>query len=330
MKNSETIGMNRVQWVDTAKGIGILLVVIGHVTFCPWPLKQVIYSCHMPLFFFLSGLFAKNNLSWNYVWVRFKRLVFPYYIFTALSCFLYFALAKAGLDIYADALKTDLRVESLLGAGLLWFLPCLFCVNILMGIVLKIRSEVLRIVSLLFISTIGLLSENSIWPFHLNAAFVGTIFCFAGWRMKNYLLGKIKPIIGFLTTVIFIICSWHLISTPSIGTTDFYSCEYMGAGHSVIQLFVFFLSSFSGLFSVLFLSQQVDSLKIFRNLGCDSLYIYAMHFPVVLMGCVLCFHIFGGQVPFPYMETLLIAIGVLIIIELGFVIFRCVKGGGSS
>lgn len=41
--------------VDILKGIAILLVVIGHFS----PVQQVenfIYSFHMPLFFFLSGI----------------------------------------------------------------------------------------------------------------------------------------------------------------------------------------------------------------------------------------------------------------------------------
>ena len=46
-------GKTRIGWVDTAKGIGLLLVIIGHL---PIPLVPVwIYTFHMPLFFFLSG-----------------------------------------------------------------------------------------------------------------------------------------------------------------------------------------------------------------------------------------------------------------------------------
>lgn len=40
-------------WLDTAKGIGIILVIIGHSMF---PMHTLIDSFHMPLFFVLSGL----------------------------------------------------------------------------------------------------------------------------------------------------------------------------------------------------------------------------------------------------------------------------------
>lgn len=65
----------RTEWIDSAKAIGIILVVYGHVILglhdssinyqgLGYDLQhRVIYSLHMPLFFFLSGLFAKK-------WVR--------------------------------------------------------------------------------------------------------------------------------------------------------------------------------------------------------------------------------------------------------------------
>ena len=53
---------------DIAKGIGIVLVVIGH--FIPdnapsWYIGfvSVVYHFHMPLFFFVSGMFVKKGLS---------------------------------------------------------------------------------------------------------------------------------------------------------------------------------------------------------------------------------------------------------------------------
>lgn len=52
----------RINWIDSAKGIGILLVVLGHSTGnIEDPLNKAILSFHMPLFFFLSGLCSKQK-----------------------------------------------------------------------------------------------------------------------------------------------------------------------------------------------------------------------------------------------------------------------------
>lgn len=61
--------MERLDFIDYAKGIAILLVVIGHLlqyNFVGTPAKElfdVIYSFHMPLFMFLSGYVASLTID---------------------------------------------------------------------------------------------------------------------------------------------------------------------------------------------------------------------------------------------------------------------------
>ncbi len=77
---------------DILKGIGILLVIIGHV--CYYLMKggggwanwhRIIDSFHMPLFFFVSGYFSSKGLSRitniqtgaKWVWSKVLRLILP-------------------------------------------------------------------------------------------------------------------------------------------------------------------------------------------------------------------------------------------------------------
>ena len=50
---------NRIEWIDCAKGLAIILVVYGHALTYFSPnfdsVVHVIYSFHMPLFFVLTG-----------------------------------------------------------------------------------------------------------------------------------------------------------------------------------------------------------------------------------------------------------------------------------
>ena len=50
----------RIEYIDTAKGILILLVVLGHV-FETGPINQYIYSFHMPAFFIISGILLRYS-----------------------------------------------------------------------------------------------------------------------------------------------------------------------------------------------------------------------------------------------------------------------------
>ena len=57
-----TISKPRITWIDTAKGICILLVVLSHVsqyTQIDYPLQADFLTFRMPLYFILSGLFFK-------------------------------------------------------------------------------------------------------------------------------------------------------------------------------------------------------------------------------------------------------------------------------
>ena len=80
-------------WVDVAKGLGIIFVVLGHAIADTTPnvpifgkIFQIIYSFHMPLFFFLSGFCGIKALQKRqlhekeaYILERFKRLMIPYF-----------------------------------------------------------------------------------------------------------------------------------------------------------------------------------------------------------------------------------------------------------
>lgn len=57
----------RIAFVDIAKAIGLLLVIVGHTTSNPY-VFAIIYSFHMPLFFVMSGItskYSKNILEYR-------------------------------------------------------------------------------------------------------------------------------------------------------------------------------------------------------------------------------------------------------------------------
>lgn len=80
--------MKRIVFIDIAKAICIILVVIGH--FVPdnspeWyvALHDIIYTFHMPLFMFASGYIyiatKKDSPYWAFLLKKAKRLMLPYF-----------------------------------------------------------------------------------------------------------------------------------------------------------------------------------------------------------------------------------------------------------
>ena len=73
-------GSGRIKWIDFAKGLAIVLVIIGHTTCCK-ELKYIIYSFHMPLFFAVSILTCRfsscgKDIIYN-AKKSFRRLIMP-------------------------------------------------------------------------------------------------------------------------------------------------------------------------------------------------------------------------------------------------------------
>ena len=65
-------------WLDALKGVGILLVILGH---CSPAFMKYIYGFHMPLFFLISGYLykGKQNIK-TYSKRLIKRYIVPYFV----------------------------------------------------------------------------------------------------------------------------------------------------------------------------------------------------------------------------------------------------------
>ena len=63
--------------IDVLKGVGIICVIWAHLR---GYLDMEIYIFHMPLFFFLSGMFYRQKR--NFVWTRFRSLIIPFVLYS--------------------------------------------------------------------------------------------------------------------------------------------------------------------------------------------------------------------------------------------------------
>lgn len=77
----------RNQIIDHAKGIAIILMVIGHCYSRENRILELIYGFHMPFFFAVSGILYsekwRDHVSFNF-WRSCSRLLIPYLIFDTL------------------------------------------------------------------------------------------------------------------------------------------------------------------------------------------------------------------------------------------------------
>lgn len=86
-------------WIDIVKFFGIVAIVWGH-TVSVGDVQQYLYSFHVPLFFFVVGLFfASPKLSFfRFTAKKAKDLLVPYFLFAIISILIFSVLGR-----FADA-----------------------------------------------------------------------------------------------------------------------------------------------------------------------------------------------------------------------------------
>lgn len=133
----------RIDWVDAAKGLGIILVVVGHAirgllearilteTASVQYVDTWIYSFHMPLFFFLTGLFitrsAEKNTLPRFLFDKVATLAYPYFVWSIITILLKTALGP--LPTTPRSLR-DLPLIFYHPIEQYWFLYTLFVLSI--------------------------------------------------------------------------------------------------------------------------------------------------------------------------------------------------------
>lgn len=162
--------IDRVKWVDAAKGLGIILVVLGHVLrgvvasdlIAPTPAVQFvdawIYAFHMPLFFFVSGLFLSRSTAkpaGEFAWNKLATIAYPYFVWSLVTL-----LIKSPLGQVVNQPRTLSEIPSIFYHPIeqFWFLYVLFLLTIAFGFLLKFGVKPWVIVF------VGIVLYPGIWP----------------------------------------------------------------------------------------------------------------------------------------------------------------------
>ena len=115
---------NRRDDIDYARGIAMLLIVIGHTPDLNSIVVKVLYSFHVPLFFIITGMLIaytrSENKSWKYIIIgMIKRIVIPMSVWEIFTDVMY---CFTGKDALVNLLKNTMQLD--FNLGVLWFLPC--------------------------------------------------------------------------------------------------------------------------------------------------------------------------------------------------------------
>jgi polysaccharide biosynthesis protein PslL len=193
--------MQRIRWLDIIKGIGILLVVAGHIF--KLYVKATIFLFHMPLFFFLGGCLFKPSKDYlNYLFRKSVHLLIPY------CAFLLVLYSKEAYFLFNDnpissAHILKIAANLVLGGrlltmwtGIFWFVTCFFLTQQIFNVLVttfKKRTVVCIMVIFYVLSLINSFFFRDVFvPWCANVVFAALPFFAFGYYYRSINFGPVS------------------------------------------------------------------------------------------------------------------------------------------
>lgn len=267
--------MKREPIIDNAKFFLIFFVILGHLI-QPFTtnlqaidvIYQWIYLFHMPVFIFLSGLFAKGLSDRDSLAKLCKRLLIPYIIFHALYTVYYIVLGIEGWGLTLLNPRWSL-----------WFLLSLFCWNLLLIVFKRIPKGLSITLSIVIGVAIGYV-EGIGQTLSLARTFAFFPFFLLGYWLtaEHILLLKEKvtktvavSFLGLVALAIYLLPSFSSNWLLASSAYEALGSPQMGG---LIRIGIYLVSTLMAI-SVLTLIPRGQF--TFTKIGEKTLYIYLLH-----------------------------------------------------
>ncbi len=281
----------RIEWIDTAKGICIILVVFNHILlFQGFPTlypktfsfaNDFLSSFRMPLYFFLSGVFFKTY-GGGLFFIRKKtnKILIPFvfwYIFGGLIIpFIITGWGENTQNLLSnkfyifDFYYNDCHSTN----GPIWFLLCLFEVNLLFcSIHIFFKEKAMVYILSFLIGVVGIcLSSLSI---NLHASLDTAMTCLPFFAF-GYIIKKETNILGssFLDKHLFLyafIC----------GIVCFFLADevsYFRNSYSPHSYYTLYICGILGTMMVILFAKQIGTIPIVTYIGKYSIIVLCTHY----------------------------------------------------
>ncbi len=188
----------RIEWIDILKLLGMFAVFCGHFGVGSGRLHDFVFCYHVPLFFFVSGIFAGNidGLSFtDAVKKRFDQIMIPYAFLVILNMAALVLTENADLITYLRYVKQFiLGIRNQIPAAALWFFPCIFCMGVLFDILRRVcRKDILIFLSavVLYVVSVTLFPNRPdvgpSWVWNIDSACHYMIYYALGYVLRKKL-----------------------------------------------------------------------------------------------------------------------------------------------
>lgn len=265
----------RITFFDLAKGIAILLIIVGHNRIPPY-LTSWIYSFHVPVFLIISGYFYKERSFKEILKKGFFQLLLPMIVTIGITSLgLAVMFLKSGKWQGPDILEWISEVFLMRGIGHvkgMWFLGALFWGKIWMSLVSGLSIKV-KIIYVMILFCIGyfLYMEVSDIPFYADRGMSVPLFLLVGIMLRAYQDLSRQP------SLLEVIVSLILLSLGCFFHVNVSGFEYPLGVFSIIISVVISMSFLILIKYISLKSNQNLLIRILTFCGTNSLLMLCIH-----------------------------------------------------
>lgn len=295
---------NRIEWIDTIKGICIILVIIYHT--CGLPIiGQFLFGGFMGTFFILSGYTAKKEIISSGIKKKSKRLLIPYFFYGIISILFItsnqiihgnweYTLKYIGGLIYSRYSIIPLQSERftedsiILVNSPLWFLTTIFISYIYFYFYINIQQKIFK---LLFIFTSFILSvianeAKILLPWGIDISFICFLLLLYGYYYSKY-RNKFHYSLYKKLYLIIIASSLYYILVTYNGHINL-SVRIYG-NHGVLSIILFYCICIIETHIFILITQSMCSIitRTLAIIGKYSLRIMCIHIPLSYIELVI-------------------------------------------
>ena len=275
----------RIEWIDTYRGILIILVVLNHQSLQHSVINDSLIAVRMPAFFFISGLLLSDRYTdlKYFALRRFRQLIVPYFLFF-LANWLFWAVAliPENTDIITPLKSMLLGCVNTEGgkqninAAPLWFITTLFMAEMYMFFVkniFKTTKKILIVISIF--AFIGYLTSKFLpfrMPWNAEIALTALFFYGLGYITKR------ENLISYFDTdekryiIILFFVSLFGAVILSLESMPVYDLNYLGS----YAIFTY-VSALFGILAMISLAKLINRNTLLEYLGRNTYIILAFH-----------------------------------------------------
>lgn len=293
----------RLDYVDVAKGMMILAVVLSHAWFANSDILGDFLPFSMPVFFFLSGFTYRSGRGYG---TNLKRrvtaLLFPYFIFCAI-CNLFFPVYGSLVKqismmsysylpskgaLWLAVLKAD--ALNMLMSTPMWFLAALFTASILFFALADRTQKSLRntlVFTAVFVAAavvIDIVKKGTLVWFIDLAPYAAALMMLGAFCGDKKLYAQIKG--KWIVIGLVLLAAAEILNRVFPGSARTSVVQYIegGAWYGVLTAFVIAVAGSIGTLCAARLVDLVPLLnRIFRWLGRNSLWILCIHYCFIML-----------------------------------------------